>query len=73
MVMPPAQIPSALASLVPAMSHATWMASLQAATYVSRSQSRWAEVGLRQLMAKYGMPAATAYSMRLRPGAMSVM
>ncbi len=32
MVMPPAQIPSVLASVVPAMSHATPMASLQAST-----------------------------------------
>ena len=37
---------------LPVISHATSIASLQAATYVSRFQSRWAAVGLRQLTAK---------------------
>jgi hypothetical protein len=61
------------ASGLPVISHATSIASLQAETYVSRFQSRCAAVGLRQLTAKYGTPAPTAYSTKLRPEARSAM
>ena len=53
-VTPPAQMPSRLASALPVIEHATSSASRQPATYVSRFQSRWAGVGLRQLTAKKG-------------------
>ena len=45
-------MPTTLASALPVISHATSIASLHAATYVSRFQSRCAAVGLRQLIAK---------------------